>query len=431
MDYKNYNVNSQVNTAIDTINIVSDIIVGNDERKIWMPGYGCSITAQPHIYKDVIYVGCCDGYLHAVSLDGSKIWKFYTDGPIYTAIAVESDTIFLTSSDGYLYALSTSGELKWKFQTGDKVVSSPVIHNGIIYFGSNTGFLYAVSKSGELKWKFQTGAQIYDFVNIYQDTIYFGSFDGNLYALSLDGREKWRFHIGEIIANRPLIYKDHIYSSAFDGKMHCLDLKGREKWSIMPSIVITGIYGALDHEGKIYFPCIDNFYCVSADTGETIWKFHAGELVFTFNLYDGVLYIGSSDNNLYAVDCDKGELIWKYNSGSKIECVPTKYKDRIYFGTWDGKLICISDNGREVWSTVLSSATPSRESPETSKKADTMKITFSDFKENEINTKEAGYITLEGNKGFITKDVYSPNNRQSHYLNVESMNYLKKKKYTN
>ena len=48
-------------------------------------------------------------------------------------------------------------ELVWKFKTEGKVFSSPAVSSGVVYFGSLDNRLYAVdTKTGQEKWRFRT-----------------------------------------------------------------------------------------------------------------------------------------------------------------------------------------------------------------------------------------------------------------------------------
>ncbi len=49
--------------------------------------------------------------------DGSKLWRFYADGPVRLAPAVWHGKVYFASDDGHLYCVDAdSGELEWRFR---------------------------------------------------------------------------------------------------------------------------------------------------------------------------------------------------------------------------------------------------------------------------------------------------------------------------
>lgn len=70
---------------------------------------------------------------------------------------------------------------------------------------------------------------------------------------------------------------------------------------------------------------------------------------------DEKIYVGTDTGYMYAVSRDKGEIVW----GSKIDfgtmgksifSTPALYKDRLYFGAYDGNLYCLdTSTGKRVW----------------------------------------------------------------------------------
>src|SRR6266487_2507511 len=73
------------------------------------------------------------------------LWKFKTDGQVYSSPAIADGAVFAGSTDGNLYAIDAeSGRQKWKFATKGRITSSPAVHAGIVYFESYDSNFYAV-----------------------------------------------------------------------------------------------------------------------------------------------------------------------------------------------------------------------------------------------------------------------------------------------
>jgi alcohol dehydrogenase (cytochrome c) len=74
---------------------------------------------------------------------------------------------------------------------------------------------------------------------------------------------------------------------------------------------------------------------------------------------DGVLYVTGSYSRLYAIDSRTGEKLWEYNARLPEGILPccdvvnrgaALYKDKVYFGTLDAKLVALdAKTGKVVW----------------------------------------------------------------------------------
>jgi len=103
--------------------------------------------------------------------------------------------------------------------------------------------------------------------------------------------------------------------------------------------------------GVIYMSSTDHhLYAVNAQTGKTIWKFRAGEVVFGAATTLGNLVVfGAFDGCVYAIDMQKGELKWRFRTGGPISVAPNSDGSRVFVGSRDGFLYALDGNGRELW----------------------------------------------------------------------------------
>jgi alcohol dehydrogenase (cytochrome c) len=89
------------------------------------------------------------------------------------------------------------------------------------------------------------------------------------------------------------------------------------------------------------------------------WAFqtHSDALKSTPLEVNGVLYFTTPDN-VWAIDARTGSLVWHYSRPAPGDHVGNRgvamYKDRLYFGTPDAHLICLSArNGKEIWNVQI------------------------------------------------------------------------------
>jgi outer membrane protein assembly factor BamB len=159
-------------------------------------------------------------------VDGTILWSFQTGGGIESSPAIGEDgTIYVGAHDGYLYAVTKEGSEKWKTRVGTpkikpgyghntSILSSPAIaDDGTIYIASRDQYLFAISSEGTEKWRFPVEGCFDTWAApiIGKDgTVYFPSSMPNpgLYAINPDGTEKWRFSAGTNMFNSPAIGKD-------------------------------------------------------------------------------------------------------------------------------------------------------------------------------------------------------------------------------
>jgi hypothetical protein len=90
------------------------------------------------------------------------IWRFETEGPIFSSPAVSRGLVYVGSRDGNLYAVDTvRGTQQWRLATNDQIEVSPAISDDAVYIGSHDGFVYSADAiSGKLQWKSPLGQSI-------------------------------------------------------------------------------------------------------------------------------------------------------------------------------------------------------------------------------------------------------------------------------
>jgi outer membrane protein assembly factor BamB len=110
------------------------------------------------------------------------------------------------------------------------------------------------------------------------------------------------------------------------------------------------MHPALVHDGVVYFGSFDNFLrAVDTDTGRLVWKFptgiygNAGSPIE----HNGILYHVSRDGHLFSLTRD-GKLNWKFTNREPFG-VPVIQEDKIYLGSEDFNLYCLSIEGEKLW----------------------------------------------------------------------------------
>lgn len=163
-------------------------------RLMWTEHAQGGVTAQPVVVDGMVYWGSWDGYEHATTLDGQRIWSTYlgvnndaADGcdPDSAGVASTATIAPLTingqpmlvdlvgGGDSNLYALNAAnGHILWKAALGDLpadfIWDSPALYNGSVYIGISS-FGDCPSVQGKLFQIQATSGQLQNAFNIVPD----------------------------------------------------------------------------------------------------------------------------------------------------------------------------------------------------------------------------------------------------------------------
>lgn len=279
-------------------------------------------------------------------------WKFRTDGLVMSSPAVVDGTVYVGSTDHNLYAINgETGALKWKFPTGSRVTSSPAIAGGAVYFGSFDGIFYALdAATGKLRWKFRTGGE--------------RRFTGkHLHGSQPAGEampDPFDFYLSS-----PAVAAGTVYFGSGDGNIYALDANsGESKWTFHTGDVVHASPAISD--GMLFIGSWDSyFYALDAASGKEQWRFKTGEdpeihnqvgIQSSATVADGVVYFGCRDANLYALDSHTGQKKWAFNNkGSWVIGSPAVENGKVYFATSDSGLFYALDarSGTPIFSLNL------------------------------------------------------------------------------
>lgn len=171
---------------------------------IWKFSTQGAVTSSTRVGPDgSLYFGCLDGYFYAVKPDGSLKWKKNLGEEIWSSPALLSSgkTIFIGSmADGSpnVFSLdSDTGEIIWKYETDGPVFSSPSVSHDdkAVFYCSFDANCYAFdTEKGNKLWMFQADSSIQSSpaVSRADGTLFVGSSEGSIYAIdSATGKVKW------------------------------------------------------------------------------------------------------------------------------------------------------------------------------------------------------------------------------------------------
>jgi hypothetical protein len=113
-----------------------------------------SLFARPGVGQDgSVYVGSGDGYVHALSPDGSFRWSYTVKGRVVAPPVEEpkSGRVFVATSEARLYALEPDSHLRWVFPLPVAPKSElSLTPKGTLLFVGQDDYLYGVTTGGAL-----------------------------------------------------------------------------------------------------------------------------------------------------------------------------------------------------------------------------------------------------------------------------------------
>ncbi|MDT3697331.1 MAG: PQQ-binding-like beta-propeller repeat protein [Ignavibacterium sp.] len=240
----------------------------------------------------------------------------------------------------------------WKINTGYTIGSSATVTDKSVFAGDVSGTFYSINISnGNIQWKYKTDNAIYSTSAVSSSFVVFGSVDSNIYCLNTnDGKLNWKFKTNAAVMGCPVIIDDIVYIVGSDKVFRALDLKnGKLIWQF------TGLNGFVEtkptfYDNKILFGAWDeNFYCLSADDGQLLWKWNGGRKGKLYSpavcwavVSDDVVFIAAPDRQLTAIDISTGNNLWRTGKYQVRETIGISENSKsIYVRTFNDSIISI------------------------------------------------------------------------------------------
>ena len=347
--------------------------------------------ASPAVVGNRIYVTSARyeiftdrGAVYSIDADtGKPVWKFDADGYRATFSSPSISGRYLVVGEGlhqtqdsrvFCLDLERSekerrGVVVWQFRTGSHVESSPCIADGVVCIGAGDDGLYC--------FKLEPGADGKPVVLwhldpkkypdceaspvIHKGKVYFSLGNAGQAVCCVDaadGKELWRVKTPYPAFGSPAILDGKLFvgmgtgnyvQSAEDVKAAVRTEMSREGRS---EAEIEAAVKGLDPVGEVW--------CIDLETHEVSWKYPVGRTILGAPAAaDGRVYFGSRDHHLYCVSTD-GRLIDKWNARDPIVTSPAVGADHVYVVTQTGRLHALNRKSfKPVWEVDLNTDTMS------------------------------------------------------------------------
>lgn len=274
----------------------------NTGALVWKSGFRGNFSS-PAVANGAVYAGSVDysnAYIDAFNAStGDLIWKSSAVGPPTGAAipTVANGVVYIGSMDNNVYALdATTGAILWKYATQGQLYSSPAVANGVAYIGSEDHYVYALNaRTGDLVWRRVLPEGIASSASVANGILYIGDTfpDDQLYALDAGtGDLLWTYGTGATAVANGVVYVSTSALYALDAKTGTFLWEFNEPGLSSPTVANGVVYvGAED--GRVF--------AVDATTGELLWQYATGQIAGPSPaVVNGIVFIGSGDENVYA-----------------------------------------------------------------------------------------------------------------------------------
>ena len=218
------------------------IVVGSTKRGIyaldlyngnvrWVFETEAEVWSSPSYNGKEIFIGCDDGFIYSLDIDGKLLWKTKLNGKVRSSSPClsyndhEDPSIFIGTYSGGMFCLNQlTGRIKWSKYISRPVMASPATIKNKVFFATSNNKVYCLQDNdGSEIWNFETTDRIWSSpcLTEYGNTIFFGSLDSHIYGIDIDsGSQTWKFPTMSMIDSSPGIAGDMMFIGSRDGLLY-------------------------------------------------------------------------------------------------------------------------------------------------------------------------------------------------------------------
>lgn len=157
----------------------------------------------------------------------------------------------------------------------------------------------------------------------------------------------WTFNMESPIHSSPAIYNDHIYIVSENGILKAIDMEtGEEEWDL--DLESPTNSSPIVHKNKLYIGCEDGLKAVNINSHKISWDYDCDNVASTPFYYKDVIYFGSDNGHLYGLN-DDGKVEFNKKLDGELKTSPIVVDDTIYIASTDAKIYSIDTDKSKNW----------------------------------------------------------------------------------
>jgi outer membrane protein assembly factor BamB len=337
--------------------------------------------------------------LEVLTTEGQSIWKHWLGDPLLSMPAVGSGRVFLAYPDSrgdhrhYIACFDLAdGREVWRQPINGEVITCPVLADGHVYLANLDGTLACFEQEdGQPLW--QEARNATSAPAVWRRQCYFSQRDEIRANAAAAAQQVERLARKMAAAGTPsesipgtmghADYLDHEKRrrrsphygkhGAFDGFVGFGLHKGDAKIAQAMGNLGTGhVYGVWSFQGskpfiahgRLFSGMGDTVHCADPETKEVFWKSKLRQGDMQAELLDsiltppalvnGKLFLGTLDGRVVCLSAMSGETLWTVSIGEPVLLQPAVAYGRVYAPTAAGSLFCIetgdpADDGWLMW----------------------------------------------------------------------------------
>jgi outer membrane protein assembly factor BamB len=313
-----------------------------------------------------------------------------TGNGVYSSPAIVDGKVYIGSGESRLFCLNaTDGKHIWNYTMwpsggGHGQSCSPAVADGKVFIGNDfvPRLVCINATTGSVTWTFSTGGSmmqgIYSSPTVVNGRVYIGTLNRKVYCLPQNdpnsngqiasGEIIWQKTMPDEIWSSPAVVNDRVYvglgKDGGSNQFYCLNADtGATIWTYPPSGTILDVVSSpAIHDGQVFFGSENgNVYCLNAATGAFNWSYPIGSTIWSSPaIAYGRLFIGADDTKLHCLDLATRNEIWSYSTSGEIWSSPSVADGKVYFGSVDGRVYCLNATANravKIWDYFVSAKT--------------------------------------------------------------------------
>ena len=234
----------------------------------------------------------------------------------------------------------------------------------LVLFSCSTGTNTSDSRKKKhikLVWKNDQADWITSSLYIKDSLIYFGSFNDTFYAANLsDGKIRLKYATGYDPYFKPIVDKGNLFFTSFDLNIYSIDTRGNLLWKVN---TVDRIKNDLVEDSNSFIVSIrsDGIRKIEKSTGRTLWHLKQSAESFSTSqpiLFKDKIYIGQYDWKVIAINKSTGTIEWQKDYSEFASSDPAISNKGVVVSVdkyYKGGFVKMLDfnSGRELWSTPL------------------------------------------------------------------------------
>ncbi len=301
----------------------------------------------------LVLVGTRDGWLHARTPDGERVWDAQVNGRVDGAPFVKGDAVYAGSSDGKLYAFDlATGKQRWAYDAQEEVGTTPAVAGSVVLAMTLQDTLVAVdARTGVFRWNHRrAGKEGFSIrgaasVVVANGLAVAGYSDGMVAALEVEtGAVRWERRVaptGDFMDVDGLaVQGGRVFVAAYSGGVYALDVAtGDERWRAQA----PGASRVAVSEGLAVAVTPTQVLGIATRDGAVRWKVPLDGVPAGVPSFSGPLVAVPKGDGLLVIDAVGGRALRSLDPGTGVSSP----------AAWDGNRFYVLSNEGELYALDL------------------------------------------------------------------------------